>query len=488
MPFKALALLLVLPALIACGTVSSPPGRHNGHSEELLQALNQWSPALETNNIEPFHDRESETSVELENPAQAQALALRQSPAIRSILASQGIADAAYRQATLVNNPGFSASALRAENSGSWKTEFGISLGILDWLTLPMRRQLAGAELTLARNQALQSLTDELGAVRSAYFAAVAARHVSRQLQQTADAARLNAELAGQLNQAGNLAELERLRYDDASATQQQALQQALANAEANLAALKRLLGLGISEQLVIPDELPDIAESGLIADTLQALLQRDEDFNTLLNQASARRPEVRLQRANRLALEQQLGLQRQQLGMSEVGAGLITEREPDGSRASGFELDLSLPVFDRGQHQQAISQAQLEQLSAEEAVLQLEMAHQLKTSLNNLLSLTHQATQLRDEDIPRRQRMLELTLQEYNFMLTGPFELIDAKQQELATVVRYIGILEQYWLEHADLMQHTANAAEALATESDSPAQAQPPAEPDHHQEHHHD
>jgi len=488
MLFKALALLLVLPALVACGTVGTPSTHHNGHPDDLLQALNQWSPALATNDTVPADSHPDAYLVKLENPAQAQAQALKQSPAIRAILASQGVADAAYRQATLINNPGFSASALRAENSDSWKTEFGISLGILDWLTLPMRRQLAGAELTLARNQALQSLTDELGGVRSAYFAAVAARHVSRQLQQTAEAARLNAELAGQLYQAGNLAELERLRYEDANATQQQALQQALANADDKLAALKRLLGLGVTEQLVIPDELPDIAESGLMADTLQALLQRDEDFMTLLNQASARRPEVRLLRASRLALQQQLGLQRQQLGMSEIGVGLITEREPDGSRASGFELDLSLPVFDRGQHQQAISKAQLEQLSAQEAALQLEMAHQLKTSLNNLLSLTHQATQLRDADIPRRQRMLELTLQEYNFMLTGPFELIDAKQQELATVVRYIGILEQYWLEHADLMQHTANVAESLVTASDSPAQAQPPAQPDHHQEHHHD
>ncbi len=488
MPFKALALILVLPALVACSTTSTPSSRDNGQAENLLQALNQWSPALEKHDTKPSDDLQALTSVRLENPAQAQALALRQSPAIRAILASQGIADAAYRQATLINNPGFSASALRAEDTGSWKTEFGLNLGILDWLTLPMRKQLAGAELSRARSQALQMLTEELGGVRIAYFSAVGARHLSRQLQQTAEAARLNAELAGQLNQAGNLSELERLQYVDASARQQQALQQALAEADARLAELKRSVGLGVSQQLEIPDELPDIVESGLTAATLQALLQHDEGFDTLLNQASAQRPDVRLLRDSRMALEQQLELQQKQLGMSEIGVGLITERESDGSRASGLELDLSLPVFDQGQHQRARSQAQLEQLSANEAMLQLAMVHQLETSLNNLLSLTRQATQLRDEDIPRQQRMLELTLQEYNFMLTGPFELIEAKQQELETVVRYIGILEHYWLEHANLMQHTANAAEAPVAESDSPAQPQRPAEPVHHQEHHHD
>ena len=186
--------------------------------------------------------------------------------------------------------------------------------------------------------------------------------------------------------------------------------------------------------------------------------------------------------------------LQQQQLGISEFGLGLVTEREPDGSRASGIELDLSLPVFDRGQYQRAATQAQQEQLAADEAALQLAIAYQLETSLNNLLSLTRQATQLRDEDIPRQQRMLELTLQQYNFMLTGPFELIEAKQQELDTVLRYISILQRYWQQHADLMQVTANTAETFVAGLDSSVQpsrsavAPTPQATDTHQEHDHD
>lgn len=494
MPFKALALLLVLPALVACGTTGKTLSGNNRQPDDTLLALQQWLPALHTTNISPADQSPADASVNLQNPAQAQALALHQSPAIRSILASQGIADAAYRQATLIHNPGFSASALQAEDSGRWKTEFAVNLGILDWLTLPMRRRLSGAEHALARSQILQQLTDELGRVRSAYYAAVAARHISQQRQQTAEAARLNAELAAQLREAGNLSELESLHYDDVSARQHQAWRQALAEADARLAELKRALGLTVSDVLAIPEQLPDIADSVFTADALQTLLQDTKQFAVLLRQTMAQRPEIRLLGDNQRGLEQQMRLQQQQLGISEFGLGLVTEREPDGSRASGIELDLSLPVFDRGQYQRAATQAQQEQLAADEAALQLAIAYQLETSLNNLLSLTRQATQLRDEDIPRQQRMLELTLQQYNFMLTGPFELIEAKQQELDTVLRYISILQRYWQQHADLMQVTANTAETFVAGLDSSVQpsrsavAPTPQATDTHQEHDHD
>ncbi|MBC54044.1 MAG: hypothetical protein CMQ34_09455 [Gammaproteobacteria bacterium] len=494
MPFKALALFLVLPALVSCGTTGTNLLSQDSQFDDMRQTLQQWSPALNSNNLEPAAQPPDDASLRLHNPAQAQALALRQSPAIRSILASQGIADADYRQATLIQNPGFSASALRAEGSDSWKTEFSLTLGILDWLTLPMRRQLAGAEHAQARSRAFQLLTDELGEVRSVYFAAVAARHISQQHQQTAEAARLNAELAARLSEAGNLSELERLHYEDVSARQRQAWQQAQAEADASMAALKRGLGLDIAAPLEIPDQLPDIADSALSAGALRTLLQDSEQFAMLLTRTTSQRPDVRFLRDNRSALERQLQLQRKQLGMSDIGVGLITEREPDGSRASGFELDLSLLVFDRGQHQRASTRAHQAQLSADEAALELAITYQLQTSLNNLLSLTEQATQLRDEDIPRQQRMLALTLQEYNFMLTGPFELIEAKQQELDTVLRYINTLESYWLEHAWLMQYTANTADIFIASLDSsapppgPAMNPTPRAADTHQEHHHD
>lgn len=497
MPFQALALMMLLPALVACSSTVQPDSNET-QPEPLLQALYNWSPALDPADTGPT-SAASTGSVTIASPAQAQALALQQSPAIRSILASQGIADADYRQATLISNPGFSASALREEDSGSWKTEFGISFGILDWLTQPLRKTLAGAELESARSRALQALTREIGHIRNSYFAAVAARHTSRQQQQTAEAARLNAELARALHEAGNLSELERLRYDNELASQQLVLQQTLADAEARLADLKLGLGLASDSELLIPDALPD-ADADLLSPTaLQRLMHNAEAFDALLTAVLQQRPELRLLHNARTALAQQQRLQNKTVGMSEIGLGFVTEREPDGNNASGIELDLSLPVFDRGQHVVASIQASLEQLIADEQALQLTIEHQLKTGFNNLLSLTQQLTQLRDQDIPRQQRILTLVLQEYNFMLSGPFELISAKQAETETVTRYIEVLERYWTEYADLMLYSANTLEDFLAGADagsespaalltSPEPQTVESEPVNHQEHHHD
>lgn len=498
MPFQAFALMLLLPALVACSSISQP-NVNESPEQPLLQALYSWSPALDNVDTAPPDESSTDNAARLDSPAQAQALALQQSPTIRSILMSQGIADADYRQATLISNPGFSASALREENSGSWKTEFGISFGILDWLTQPLRQTLAGAELESALTRALHALTRELGSIRNSYFAAVAARHTSRQQQQIAEAARLNAALARELQQAGNLSELERLRYDNELARQQLAVQQTQADADVRLAELKLGLGLSANRELLIPDALPDAGTDLLSPAELQTLMDDDEAFDTFLTTVSQQRPERRLLHNARTALAQRQRLQERTVGMSEIGLGFVTEREPDGSNASGVELDLSLPMFDRGQHRVASTQASLEQLTADEQALQLTIEHQLKIGLNNLLSLTRQLSQLRDEDIPRQQRMLDLVLQEYNFMLSGPFELISAKQAETETVIRYIGLLERYWSEYADLMQHSANTLEDFLSRPDtdsgftapsapSPEPRAVESEPVNHQEHHHD
>lgn len=496
MPFQAFALMMLLPALVACSSVSQP-NANEAPEQPLLQALYSWSPALDNADTAPPGAAATDNATRLASPAQAQALALQQSPAIRSILMSQGIADADYRQATLISNPGFSASALRENDSSSWKTEFGISFGILDWLTQPLRKTLAGAELESARASALHALTRELGSIRNSYFTAVAARHTSRQQQQIAEAARLNAELARELQQAGNLSELERLRYDNELARQQLAVQQTQADADARLADLKLGLGLTASRELLIPDALPDAGTDLLSPAALQTLMHDDEAFGAFLTTVLQQRPDLRLLHNARTALAQRQNLQKKTVGMSEIGLGFVTEREPDGNNASGIELDLSLPVFDRGQHRVASTQASLEQLTADEQALQLAIEHQLKTGLNNLLSLTRQLSQLRDEDIPRQQRMLALVLQEYNFMLSGPFELISAKQAETETVIRYIGLLERYWAEYADLMLYSANTLEdvvlGLDARSESPAPPTPSpepveSEPVNHQEHHHD
>ncbi|MEX0738097.1 MAG: TolC family protein [Pseudohongiella sp.] len=468
MPNHTLAVSFLLPVLVACSATSHDPHNEQNHEQVLFSALYSWSPALQETHAQTVDTQSTsdhsmgpssaDITSSVLSPTQAQSLALQQSPAIRAMLASQGIADAAYRQATLINNPGLSASALRPEDGGRWQTEFAINLGVLDWLTQGLRKQQASAEFRAAQSRVLDALSAELSSVSSTYFAAVAARQLDTQYQQAAETARLNAELARQLNEAGNLSELDWLRYDSEFARRQQAAQQSRFHADEALAALKLKLGMGFNSELVIPQVLPDTENEMLDINRLKTLSQNEDEFRQLLASAWEKRPDARLLRDSATMLQKRLGLQAQRFGMTEAGVGLVTERDSDGSNASGFEFDLSIPVFDQGQTTDAYVQAQLEQLAADKQTLELVIENQLGTSITRLLSLTSQIMQLRDEDIPRHQQMLDLALQEYNFMLTGAFDLLSVKQDQNENMIRYIGLLQQYWVEYARLMQFSAN------------------------------
>ena len=55
---------------------------------------------------------------------------------------------------------------------------------------------------------------------------------------------------------------------------------------------------------------------------------------------------------------------------------------------------------------------------------------------------------------LPLRQRVVDQTQLEYNGMLVGIFQLLQAKQQEIDTGKQYIDALRDYWIARAQLTQ----------------------------------
>ena len=53
---------------------------------------------------------------------------------------------------------------------------------------------------------------------------------------------------------------------------------------------------------------------------------------------------------------------------------------------------------------------------------------------------------------MPERKRVLDLTVTNYNAMLKGPYDLLLARQNELAAERGYIDALRDYWIARADL------------------------------------
>jgi len=53
---------------------------------------------------------------------------------------------------------------------------------------------------------------------------------------------------------------------------------------------------------------------------------------------------------------------------------------------------------------------------------------------------------------LPLRERIVDLTLQKYNYMLVGTFDLLMAKQREFDDYQKYIETLRDYWIIRTDM------------------------------------
>jgi cobalt-zinc-cadmium efflux system outer membrane protein len=55
---------------------------------------------------------------------------------------------------------------------------------------------------------------------------------------------------------------------------------------------------------------------------------------------------------------------------------------------------------------------------------------------------------------LPLREQIVDLTLKNYNYMLTGAFDLIMAKQQEFEAYQKYLEAIRDYWIIRSDMQR----------------------------------
>ncbi|HUU96673.1 MAG TPA: hypothetical protein VM487_13115 [Phycisphaerae bacterium] len=83
-----------------------------------------------------------------------------------------------------------------------------------------------------------------------------------------------------------------------------------------------------------------------------------------------------------------------------------------------------------------------------------------------------------RDVVVPLHERIVALTLEQYNFMLVGAGELLAAKRGELDARRGYVESLRDYWLARTDLERAVGGQWPAME-ESAAPDAASPTAAP---------
>lgn len=346
---------------------------------------------------------------------EAVELMLVKSPSFQMLLFENLVEGSLAAQTGNISNPTVS---LERMVKGA-ETEYGrfLTFGLIDVFTLPMRKKYADRAVQSATLSLEANIFGAITAVRLAWLEAVAAEERFALMENTYAALSASAELAKRMKQAGNMTTSERidqqLLFSEATVSLAEAKQQRLSSREK----LIRILGLGTSEgkNLQLPSALPSTPEQPV----------QPEDIEKDLGQ----RFDVR---SARLAYEMSL----ENLGIenitsyTDIELGYRNDRiDDDGtiSTKKGYEIEIKIPVFDWGNLERDAAQADALSRQNKYKQVVLNAGSELRVAYGAYRTAFDIVKHYQDQVLPMQETLLEEANYNYNGMIIGVFELLQA-------------------------------------------------------------
>jgi cobalt-zinc-cadmium efflux system outer membrane protein len=390
----------------------------------------------------------------------AMQIALLNNRRLQATFEELGIAQADLVQAGLLSNPVFMGE-VRFPPHPHTPYELDVSQDFLDVLLRPLRKQVAEAQFEGVKLQVAQAVIELASQVRAAYFTLQGAEQALDMRRSIALAFEASADAARRLHDAGNITELE-------LANEQAALGEArIGLAEAEVVALDArealvsLLGLwGARTEFSVAPRLPDLP--------LQEI--PPEDIESL---AVSQRLDLAGSWAEVEALAHALGLEDYAAWRQGIEGTVHVEREPGGATTIGPSLAIPIPLFDDGTAARARAFALLRQGEQRHAALAVEIRSEARRARARMFSARQRAEFYRDDLLPLRSAIVDQTQLEYNAMLVGVFQLLQARRAEIEAGQASIDALRDYWIERTALERAVGGR---LAEAGVSPAPEPPP------------
>lgn len=449
---------LMLLFMAACQTGNPPRGldlysQYEQSARDLLEQ--KFDPDMSSNAAADGQFMEGSS---IDSFHRAQQIALIHSPRVATIFTDLGIHHAETVQLQLLENPGLELSLMRPESGGRWQMEFSVSLGLLDWLSRQQRATLATTENARWQAQAWQLLSDEMTEVRHLWLETVAAQQklgIHQELYQSASVAE---DFALLLFEAGNISELELLSNQSMADQRQSQLIQAELAAKKSLNNLQHMLGLEGQPSISVPQHLPQLSPAD--ADISQLATEQ------LLQLAHTFQPALQLSIYELQQSVDALALTSRRTALRNAGLELVTERESDGQQQHGFALSLSAPLFDNGDTGLSVMQGRIQRQRIQQQLMESLTSAGIRTSLQEMQSSLQQLALLESDELPRFRRMMDLSLEEYNFMLRGTFDLLTVADLMLDARLRQVDSTQQYWTSYSRLENLTGTSLAKVTME----------------------
>jgi len=396
-----------------------------------------------------------------------------------------GVAQADLVEAGLLHNPVFDLTVRWPDESPrTANVEVAVVQDFLDVFFIPARKRIARAELDAATMRVAHEVTELAGDVREAFYELQAARQLAEMFQTSVAAADAGAETARRLRAAGNITELALAEHESLAA--QARLELLSAESEVNVARerLARLMGAsGSDARWTVATRLPELPPTDPPGDRLEALAASQR-----LDVLAARGEVESTARGERLANATRY--------LSEVEIGAEAERETDGAWLVGPTVSAPIPLFDQGQASLARARARHRQSRQRYLAAVNEARADVRTAHARLAAARSRVEHSRAVVLPLRAKVVEQAQREYNAMLIGVFELLEAKRAQIEAGREYVEALRDYWIARGELERAVGGKlvddveprpAKPQAADPVAPATAPSTQPHDPHQHHHH-
>jgi cobalt-zinc-cadmium efflux system outer membrane protein len=353
-----------------------------------------------------------------------------------------GIAHADLIEAGLLKNPSFAASfRFPSSPPSGTNIEYSVAQDFLDFILLPLRKRIAAAQLAQTETRVASDVLQLAADVKTAFYTAQARTQLLDRLRVVTKINETAAEFTKRLHDAGNASDLDLANQQGSYEQSRLEVAQTELQLQRDRERVNRLLGLwGTETDWTMSDHLPELPASEVALPRLES-------------RAIAQRLDLQARRMQLDLLGQTLLLRvKTRYAPAGVQIGVSTERDPDAQRVTGPTLDLELPIFNQGQAEIARLTAQYRQAQRELEALAVNVRSEVREARGQLIAARDLTSYIGKRLLPTQQEALNLTLQQYNYMLKGTYDLLVAKQNEVAAERSYIEAWRDYWIARAEL------------------------------------
>lgn len=372
----------------------------------------------------------------LDGPLDAEGavkIALLNNRGLQASLAELGIAEADWVQAGRLRNPVFTFA--RMEGGGEREFERQFLFDLMGLLTLSTRSEIEQRRFQATQLRVAEETLRLAQTARQAWFEAVAARQAARYQEDVLTAAEAGAELAKRMADAGNFSRQRQSREQLFAAETRADLARARLAEAAARERLARMLGLtGAQRGFTLPDRLPDLPTSLM-------------EEKTVLQRAMDGRLDLEVARRELEGLAKSLGLTRATGLINVLEVSYLNKNVSGQPHARGYEIELSLPIFDWSGAREAKAEALYTQAMHRVAELAVNAESEVRDIYASYRAAHGLAVAYRDEIVPLRKSLSEEALLRYNGMLIGIWDLLAETRAQVAAVNAAIQAQKDFWI-----------------------------------------